>query len=245
MIPGGAAARRRHAVTLAVLALLVPLAAPAAKNPPAAPTIGDLSSKSVDVSPAPAKTGGASKAMENYRAFLNMQNADPRLRAEALRRLGDLNLESGELERMANEVTQIDMQGGEAIRLYSTLLKAYPDYPRNDQVLYQLARAYETTGQTPQALATLDLIAARYPQGRDLAEVQFRRGEILFSAHRYPEAQAAYEAVLARGRNGSTFYAQSLYKHGWSQFKQGLNEESLKSFADLLDLTLTDPHQPS
>ena len=230
----------------AALLAALPAMAPAAKNqPPAPPTIGDLSSKSVDVSPAPAKSGGASKAMENYRAFLNMQNADPKLRAEALRRLGDLNLESGELERMASEVTQIDMQGAEAIRLYSTLLKAFPNYPRNDQVLYQLARAYETTGQTPQALATLDTIAARYPQGRDTAEVQFRRGEILFSAHRYPEAQAAYEAVLARGRNGSTFYAQSLYKHGWSQFKQGLNEESLKSFADLLDLTLTDPHDAS
>ena len=224
----------------ALLAAISP--AMAAKSPPAAaPTIGDLSAKSVEVSPAPAKSGGAGKAMENYRQFLNLQNAEPRLRAEALRRLGDLSLESGELERMANEVTRLDMQGAEAIRLYTTLLKAYPDYPRNDQVLYQLARAYETTGQTPQALVTLDTIVARYPQGRDLAEVQFRRGEILFSNRRYPEAQVAYQAVLARGRNGSTFYEQSLYKHGWSQFKQGMNEDSLKSFADLLDLILSDP----
>ena len=56
-----------------------------------------------------------------------------------------------------------------------------------------------------------------------------------------PTPRLAYEAVLARGRTGSSFYAQSLYKHGWSQFKQGLNEDSLKSFADLLDLTLIDP----
>jgi len=234
----------RVALALPCVALLAALPpAMAAKNPaPSAPTIGDLNSKSVDVSPAPAKSGGPAKAMENYREFLKLQNADPRLRAEALRRLGDLNLESGELERMANEVTQLDLQGAEAIRLYSTLLKAYPNYPRNDQVLYQLARAYETTGQPAQALSTLDTIATRYPKGRDTAEVQFRRGEILFSNHRYAEAQVAYEAVLARGPGGSTFYAQSLYKHGWSQFKQGMNEDSLKSFADLLDLTLTDPN---
>jgi tetratricopeptide (TPR) repeat protein len=239
--------RRRLQVLVVRCAILLAAASPAmaAKNTkPAAPTIGDLSAKTVDVNPAPAKGGGAAKAMENYRQFLNLQNADPRLRAEAMRRLGDLNLESGELERMSNEVTQLDMQGAEAIRLYSTLLKAYPDYQRNDQVLYQLARAYETTGQTPLALATLDTIVARYPRGRDIAEVQFRRGEILFSNRRYPEAQLAYEAVLARGRDGSTFYAQSLYKHGWSQFKQGMNEVSLKSFADLLDLTLTDPKNP-
>jgi tetratricopeptide (TPR) repeat protein len=236
--------RLRYPPAWLVTALLAAAAPPmAAKaSPSSAPTIGELNAQSVEVSPAPARSGGQSKAMENYREFLKLQNADPRLRAEALRRLGDLNLESGELERMASEVTQLDLAGAEAIRLYSTLLKAYPDYPRNDQVLYQLARAYETTGQPAQALSTLDTITARYPKSRDIAEVQFRRGEILFSNHRYAEAQAAYEAVLAHGRGGSTFYAQSLYKHGWSQFKQGLNEDSLKSFADLLDLTLTDPN---
>ena len=72
--------------------------------------------------------------------------------------------------------------------------------------------------------------------------MQFRRGELLFSNRRYADAQHAYEAVLARGRDGSTFYPQSLYKHGWSQFKQGQNEDSLKSFGDLLDLMLIDPN---
>jgi tetratricopeptide (TPR) repeat protein len=215
----------------------------AAPPPAKAPTIGDLDSKAVPVQrDGKALVGGASRAMENYRQFLQIQNADPKLRAEALRRLGDLNLESGELERMANEVTQIDRQGAEAIRLYTSLLKAYPNYPRNDQVLYQLARAYETTGQTELALSTLDNIVAHYPLSRDLAEVQFRRGELLFSNHRYSDAQHAYEAVLARGRTGSAFYTQSLYKHGWSLFKQGQNEDSLKSFGDLLDLTLVDPN---
>jgi tetratricopeptide (TPR) repeat protein len=229
---------RHLAAALCALAIAAAQAAPPAKP---APTIGDLNSKAAPVQPNAVPAGGAARAMENYRQFLNLQNTDPKQRAEALRRLGDLNLESGELERMANEVTQLDMQGAEAIRLYATLLKAYPNYPRNDQVLYQLARAYETTGQSDQALATLDGIVARYPQSRDIAEVQFRRGELLFSNRRYPDAQHAYEAVLAHGRSSSNFYVQSLYKHGWSLFKQGQNEDSLKSFGDLLDLMLIDP----
>src|ERR1700722_11569868 len=216
-------------------------AVPAAQPTKPAPTIRGVNSQSVPVQPNSMPSGGATKAMENYRQFLNLQNTDPKQRAEALRRLGDLNLESGELERMASEVTQLDMQGAEAIRLYGTLLKAYPNYPRNDQVLYQLARAYETTGQSEQALATLDSIVARYPQSRDIAEVQFRRGELLFSNHRYADAQHAYEAVLAHGQRSSNFYIQSLYKDGWSQFKLGQNEDSLKPFGDLLDLMLIDP----
>lgn len=229
-------ARNRTAAAITACLWLSTLPATAA-DPKSAPTISDLNSRAVDVETGAQPQASAAKAMDSYRRFLELQATDPKLRAEALRRLGDLNLEAGEFERMEKEVTQIDLQGGEAIRLYSTLLKAYPDYPRNDQVLYQLARAYETTGQSEQALATLDRIVASYPQSRQLDEVQFRRGELLFSAKRYAEAQKAYEFPIARGR-ASAFYEQGLYKHGWSLFKQGLNEDSLASFAALLDAKL-------
>ncbi len=195
-----------------------------------APTLKDLESRPIEVKPEAKVDASASRAMENYRRFLELQKTDPALRAEALRRLGDLNLESGELERMEKEVTTVDLQGAEAIKLYTTLLKAYPDYGRNDQVLYQLARAYETTGQPEKALATLDQIVSRYPQSQQLDEVHFRRGEILFSAKQYAAAQGAYQHAIERGSK-SAFYQQSLYKHGWSLFKQGQNEDSLPSFA--------------
>ena len=87
-------------------------------RPSEAPTIGELGGKQkIEVRRDAQVPGSASKAMENYRQFLQIQTADPRLRAEALRRLGDLSLESGELERMSNEVSQVDIQGAEAIRL--------------------------------------------------------------------------------------------------------------------------------
>jgi cellulose synthase operon protein C len=222
--------------TLLLAAVPLLLAAQSAPQPAPA-TIGDLARRKVEVHPDTLASPSVEKAMENYRRFLELQNTDPHLRAEALRRLGDLNLDAGELQRMGEEVTAQDLQGAEAIRLYTTLLKAYPDYPRNDQVLYQLARAYEVTGQPEPALGTLDRIVARYPDSPQLAEVQFRRGELLFSARRYPEAERAYAAVIARGP-ASGFYQQSLYKHGWSLFKESRTEESLPSFGRVLDQVL-------
>ena len=141
--------------------------------------------------------------MDNYRRFLELQKTDPQLRAEAMRRLGDLNLDAGEVERMEKEVTAIDMQGAEAIKLYSTLLKAYPDYARNDQVLYQLARAYETTGQPEQALSDArSQSCSSYPQspadGR--SAVPARRAAVLRQAA-IREAQNAY-AVVIQARRG-------------------------------------------
>jgi cellulose synthase operon protein C len=215
----------------------LPAQAPAQSASTAARTIGDLPAAKVDVHPDSLASASSSLAMENYRHFLEMQHTDPKLRAEAMRRLGDLNLDAGEMERLEKEVTAVDLQGAEAIRLYTTLLKAYPDYARNDQVLYQLARAYETTGQPAAALSTLDRIVARYPQTPQIDEVQFRRGELLFSAKRYADAEHAYSAVIARGA-AAPFYQQSLYKNGWSLFKQSQTLESLPSFGGVLDREL-------
>jgi TolA-binding protein len=200
-----------------------------------APTIGDLVRKApVTVQKNTAAAADSTKAMENYKRFLELQRTDPKLRAEAMRRLGDLNQESDQIDK---DPSQVDQNSVEAIRLYTVLLKAYPDYPRNDQVLYQMARAYEATSKPELALATLDQLIARYPGTRMLDEVQFRRGELLFSAKDYRQAATAYAVVVKLGP-GSSFYAQALYKNGWALFKQSLNEDSLPSFAGVLDQQL-------
>src|SRR6187551_457184 len=227
----------KHSILLAALCAGVALSA---ATPPAKKkekTIGELTSRPVVVQPDQKVDASSQKAMENYRRFLELQKTDPQLRAEALRRLADLNMEAGEGDRMAGEASMIDAQGAEAIKLYTSLLKSYPDYPRNDQVLYQLARAYETTGQPEKALATLDDILRKYPKSPQMDEVQFRRGELLFSAKQYRPAQDAYAYVVNKG-DKSSFLTQSLYKHGWSLFKQGLNDDSLPSFAGVLDRTM-------
>jgi tetratricopeptide (TPR) repeat protein len=234
--------RVRSRILAAALVNMAALCAGLVLDASAAPkkkekTIAELSARPVVVQPDQKVEASSQRAMENYRRFLELQKTDPQLRAEALRRLGDLNMEAGEGDRMAGEASMIDAQGAEAIKLYTSLLKSYPDYPRNDQVLYQLARAYETTGQPEKALSTLDEVLRRYPKSPQMDEVQFRRGELLFSAKQYRPAQDAYAYVVNKG-DKAPFLTQSLYKHGWSLFKQGLNDDSLPSFAGVLDRTM-------
>jgi tetratricopeptide (TPR) repeat protein len=224
----------------------VPLAWPASslaasKEPQ---TIRDLENSQVDINPNPPKGIDANKTMESYKRFLDLNAGDAALREEALRRLGDLNLESSETERIERELaTNEGLRATEAIHLYTALLKTYPNYERNDSVLYQLARAYELNAQTDKALAALDRLVASYPKSRYIDEAQFRRGELLFAMKTYPAAQAAYEAVIKFGPT-SQFYNQSLYKHGWSLFKQGDDQKSLGSFARVLDSVLVSKSDP-
>src|ERR1700692_3505106 len=231
---GGVSAAVLAAAAVAA-ALLASQGNAANKNPP---TIKDLDAQQLDVDTQGPKNVDANKAMDSYKRFLDLNAGDAALRAEALRRLGDLNLESSESERIERElVTNEGLRATEAIHLYSALLKAYPKYERNDAVLYQLARAYELNAQPDKALASLDKLVATYPASHYMDEAQFRRGELLFTSKSYPAAQSAYESVVKMGP-ASQYYNQSLYKHGWSLFKQGENERSLDSFAGVLDSEL-------
>ena len=209
------------------------------------PTIKDLEKQQqADVSPEPPHDVDSNKTMQSYKRFLDLNAGDAALREEAMRRLGDLNLESSESERIEHELaTNEGLRATEAIHLYTALLKTYPKYERNDAVLYQLARAYELNAQPDKALATLDRLVASFPSSKYMDEAQFRRGEILFAEKSYPAAQAAYEAVIKFGST-SGFYNQSLYKHGWSLFKQGENQRSLDSFANVLDSVLVSKSNP-
>ena len=217
--------------------------AAAASSKPA--TIKDLEGQHVDVSLNPPQGVDNNKTMDSYKRFLDLNPGDASLRAEALRRLGDLNLESSESERIERELaTNEGLRATEAIHLYTALLKAYPKYERNDAVLYQLARAYELNAQPDKALAALDRLVANYPNSHYMDEAQFRRGELLFANKAYPAAQAAYEAVIKIGAT-SQFYNQSLYKHGWSLFKEGETDKSLESFSGVLDSVLVSKKDPT
>ncbi len=149
--------------------------------------------------------------MDSYKRFLDLNAGDAALREEAMRRLGDLNLESSESERIEHELaTNEGLRATEAIHLYTALLKAYPKYERNDSVLYQLARAYELNAQPDKALASLDRLVATYPNSHYIDEAQFRRGEILFGEKAYPAAQAAYEAVIKFGPTSGVLQPESV-----------------------------------
>ena len=67
-------------------------------------------------------------------------------------------------------------------------------------MLYQLARASEVAGDASAAMAALDELVQRHPQGAHADEAQFRRGEVFFSAKRYAEGAGRQTDSLASCR---------------------------------------------
>ncbi len=223
-------------LALAVAALGASVAGAAEKKKPTG-TIKDLESRTIQIDRDPPANVQPQQAIEQYRKFLDLQSDNEKMRAEAMRRLGDLQVEVDEAARAAGEADFSGLENKEAIKLYESLLAKYPQYERNDAVMYQLSRAYESEGQIEKSLAVLDKLVAQYPDSKWLTEAQFRRGEILFSDQRYKDSERAYASVIAVGQD-SGYYDQGLYKHGWSLFKQSRGEESVSSFLKLIDRVL-------
>ncbi len=122
----------------------------------------------------------------------------------------------------------------EAIETYKTILETYPNYERNDKVLYQMSRAYDEIGQPDEAMDVMNRFVSEYPHSRYVDEVQFRRGEYYFVRRDYRDAESAYNAAIQMG-DTSSFYELSLYKLGWTLYKQQFYDEALDSFIALLD----------
>ncbi|MBL8330427.1 MAG: tetratricopeptide repeat protein [Rubrivivax sp.] len=198
------------------------------------PTLKALASRPA---PVPADAGirtSEAQAKAAYEAFLAANPRAPQ-RAQALRRLGDLEMDVAQRKLEEDSAATPDFRA--AIQRYETVLKAHPQDPANDRVLYQLARAHEQGGQLDAALKTLDRLVAQYPQTAHRDEAQFRRGELLFTNRAYAQAEAAFAQVLAREAR-TPFHERALYMQGWSQFKQARLDEGLRSFLGVLDLKL-------
>ncbi|HEV7574588.1 MAG TPA: tetratricopeptide repeat protein [Caldimonas sp.] len=207
------------------------------------PTLRTLASRKVTVDKEDVVAVNETKAIEAYRKFLDIAPQAPQ-RSEAMRRIGDLEMDSADTQSLNR--TEGFAHGGTpvagaapdykaAVARYQDYLKNFPADPNNDRVLYQMARAYEQSGDLEAAQKTLDRMVKDYPATRFAAEANFRRGELLFTGKDYAGAEKAFAVVLA-SPDASPYQDRSLYMLGWSQYKQGRLEDGLKSFLGVLDL---------
>jgi TolA-binding protein len=205
------------------------------RHPPDdAPTLRSLNGRSVEIPQDAGIPPSNEQTIAAYREFLAAAPKAPQ-RPDAMRRLGDLEMDRADDEAVESKTGNGIPDYRAAVDRYQRYLHDYPDDPHNDRVLYQLARAQEQAGDIDKALATLDTLVQRYPNTQYGDEAEFRRGEMLFTARRYADAEQAYGKVLASDDPTNEFKQRALYMQGWSRFKQGRLDEALTSFFGVLD----------
>ena len=119
-------------------------------------------------------------------------------------------------------------------RIYEQILRDQPSAAGDERILYQLARAYEASGQLEKSLATLETFIRRYPDSPQAQEARFRTAEVLFALQRYREAETFYVLHYRFGEK-SPYYEPALYKLGWCHYKQSQYPEALANFYRVLE----------
>jgi TolA-binding protein len=192
------------------------------------------------------------RAISAYREHLARFPDSPEY-DDVSRRLADLLLEhAAELElamasrpaeaaALARESRQARR---EAISLYETLLE---QSPADQELLYQLSRAYEQNGQPELAVDAIHRLIAQPPSGDPqlVSDTLFRQGELQFSLGEYAQAERSYRAVVRLGSEVPA-YGQSLYKLGWSLYRQERYRAALVEFFAFLDtyIDAASPYPP-
>lgn len=219
------------------LALLLCLGLAGCAGPDTGPTIGELKADKPLVLEEPTLSRiQRDEVIRSYELFLESAEGGP-LYPEAMRRVADLELEQGEQASGGAQET-IEAAAAQslatAIEIYTTYLQSYPQRKDNDLILYQLAKAYSLRGDLDKALETMNRLVTEFPDTAYLEEIQFRRGELLFTLRDYAGAAAAYRVVVDRFPD-SLFYEKALYKLGWSEFKLERYAQAVDTFIVLLD----------
>lgn len=173
--------------------------------------------------------------MQQRLAELEMIRSE-KLNAELESQTADSPIQDSALNSNADRTdgNQDESHYTKTIEAYIALLETYPDRPDNDEILYQLAKAYELDTQIEEAVATLTQLTEQFPNSKHWVEAKFRIAEFLFSDLQYQRAEQAYLSVV-KHKNASSYYQNSIYMLGWSRFKQQRFGSSLEAFISLLD----------
>lgn len=190
---------------IAGLALMVPMGLVLAQSAPAA-------QQAQAAAPEPEASVSQIK-FEITRAKAALATArDGTRRFKIKRLLADLNLE------LAARVPVPEPPARRALTRYYDLLKIRTQPEIESDLLYRSAYAAELAGEVSAGIISLTRLIDTYPNGPITPEAYFRRAEMRFVYGNYKGAQSDYTYVLQRA--GKKFQLQSLYKRGWSKYKQ-------------------------
>lgn len=200
---------------------------------PRGPDVGELVRSLPDLAvPEPAVAAPTREdVMAAYRQ-VHGRIPDARQDAAVGKRLADLHMDLGADRDIAGEAAPY----AAAIELYETLLHRGGG-EAHDEIVYQLARAYDLAGRPDDSRRYLDRLIAEHPRSGHRLEAHFRRAELAFSAEEYRRAEADYGFVVAQGPD-TAYWLNANYMRGWSKFKQADLDGALASFVAVADSVL-------
>lgn len=200
----------------------------------------DVSDESVIETKTTNKTKTKEEVKNAYYSYLQNASKTDKSRVTAINRIANMELELSESlgggdEKLsaAEQDQRYNAKLQNTVTLLETSIRDFPDAPEVDKSLYQLARTLSQLGDSAKANSILQQLVDEHPKSVFYAEAQFRLAETAFASGDYITAENAYTEAIA-SQNNRDFYEKSLFKRGWSRYKQELYLEGIDDFVAAL-----------
>ncbi|MEL6185368.1 MAG: tetratricopeptide repeat protein, partial [Myxococcota bacterium] len=103
-----------------------------------------------------------------------------------------------------------------ALRLYEKVLKEYPTYERNDEVLFYLGYNEYEAGNTKKGVRHYWTLIKQFPKSGLVPQAYLQLGEHFFNHNNVGKARKAYDRAMAAGESQTANYAR--YKLAWCDY---------------------------
>ncbi len=130
-----------------------------------------------------------------------------------------------------------------ALQLYRRVLSSYPDYERNDEVLFYLALHEYEVGSTDSALAKYRTLIERFPTSDLVDDAYLQLGEHFFNDNQLAPALQAYERASRSSEPRISDYA--LYKLAWCDYNRQEYVDGIKRLKTVIERSEKSTHARS
>ena len=122
----------------------------------------------------------------------------------------------------------------DALGLYKKILKAYPKYQRNDEVLYNLGSSMYHAGNKKAGVRNYRRLIKDFPKSSFVADAWLELGEHYWEANNLKEAITAY--TNAAKSDKPQIHNFAIYKLAWCDFNLGEYKRSVERFQEVVSI---------
>ncbi|OGR10939.1 MAG: hypothetical protein A2341_11280 [Deltaproteobacteria bacterium RIFOXYB12_FULL_58_9] len=130
------------------------------------------------------------------------------------------------------DMAEADVFKRKALQLYEQILEKYPDYPRKDEVLYNLGSSYYESGDKRKGVEMYWKLIKQFPESGFTPDAWLQLGEHFFNANKLTQAMKAY--TNARDQNKARIYSYALYKLAWCDYNLQEYDKALAKFREVI-----------
>ncbi|MCB9655971.1 MAG: tetratricopeptide repeat protein [Deltaproteobacteria bacterium] len=130
-------------------------------------------------------------------------------------------------------VRESDLIKRNALKLYEKVLTDYPDYPRNDAVLFYLGYNEYEDGEKKKAVDHYWTLVKRFPKSRLVPDAYLQLGEHFFADNDVVRARKAFDFALSTQEARVHNYA--LYKLAWCDYNVQEFEQGIKRLKEVIE----------